>query len=107
LHIGSTPGIKFKFLALVLATGFNASAQTDLGTYQGPGILSPGIGNIGNRSGEQVNLRVWGGVSGIYDTFTQPAATDSKGQLIKITDLYGVEANLGAYGFIAMAARAT
>ena len=79
MHIGSTPGIKFKFLALVLATVFNASAQTDLSTYQGPGILSPGIGNIGNRSGEQVNLRVWGAVSGSYDTIIQPVSTDSKG----------------------------
>lgn len=98
MHIGSTPDIKFKFLALVLATVFNASAQTDLGTYQGPGILSPGIGNIGNRSGEQVNLRVWGGVSGSYDTTLQPVSTDSKGQLVNLHDLYGVEANLGAYG---------
>jgi hypothetical protein len=98
LHIGSTPGIKFKFLALVLAAVFNASAQTDLSTYQGPGILSPGIGNIGNRSGEQVNLRVWGAVSGSYDTIIQPVSTDSKGQLVNLHDLYAVEANVGAYG---------
>jgi hypothetical protein len=90
--------MKYKFLALVLVTVFSASAQTDLSTYQGPGVLSPGVGGIGIRSGEQVDLRVWGGVSGVYDTFTQPVSTDSKGQLINVHDLYGVEASLGAYG---------
>jgi hypothetical protein len=98
LHIGSTPSVKYKFLGLVLATAFNVSAQTDLSTYQGPGVSSPGVGGIGMRSGEQVNLRVWGGVSGVYDTFTQPITTDSKGQLVTIRDLWGVQANLGAYG---------
>ena len=98
MHIGSTPSLKYKFLGLVLATALNVSAQTDLGNYQGPGVASPGIGGIGTRSGEQVNLRVWGGVSGVYDTFNQPITTDSKGQLLSVRDLYGVQANLGAYG---------
>jgi hypothetical protein len=98
LHIGSTPGAKYKFLALVLATVLHASAQTNLTGYQGPGVVSPGVGNIGTRSGEQVNLRVWGGISGIYNTATEPAATDSNGQLISVPGLYGVQANLGAYG---------
>lgn len=98
MHIGSTPGMKYKFLALVLATAFSASAQTDLSSYQGPGVLSPGVGDIGTRSGEQVDLRVWGGASGVYDTFLQPAITDSKGDLITIPSIYGVEADWGAYG---------
>jgi hypothetical protein len=98
LHIGSTPGTKYKFLVLVLATVFHASAQTNLTNYQGPGIVSPGVGNIGTRSGEQVNLRVWGGVSGIYDTATEPATLDSKGQLVNVNGLYGVEADVGVYG---------
>ena len=98
MHTGSTPGTKYKFLALVLATVFHASAQTNLTGYQGPGVASPGIGNIGTRSGEQVDLRVWGGVSGIYNTATEPAATDSKGQLVSVPGLYGVEADVGAYG---------
>lgn len=98
MHIGSTPGMKYKFLVLALATVSSASAQTDLSGYQGPGVLSPGVGDIGTRSGEQVNLRVWGGVSGVYDTFLQPAITDSKGDLITIPDIYGVEASVGAYG---------
>ena len=90
--------MKYKFLALALATVSSASAQTDLSSYQGPGVSSPGVGDIGTRSGEQVNLRVWGGVSGVYDTFLQPAITDSKGDLITIPDIYGVEATWGAYG---------
>jgi hypothetical protein len=98
LHIGSTPGMKYKFLALILVTVFTASAQTNLSSYQGPGVESPGVGNIGTRSGEQVNLRLWGGVSGLYDTYTQPVSTDSTGKLVSTGGLYGIEANVGAYG---------
>lgn len=98
MHIGSTPGMKYKFLALALAVVLSASAQTNLSSYQGPGVSSPGVGDIGTRSGEQVDLRVWGGVSGVYDTYLQPVITDSKGNLITIRDLYGEEGSLGAYG---------
>src|SRR5258708_39385162 len=75
-----------------------AAAQTDLSTYQGPGVLSPGVGDIGTRSGQQVDLRFWGGVGAVYDTNVQPLITDSKGNLIHVPNLYGVEANIGAYG---------
>ena len=98
MHKGLTPGMKYKFLALTVAMAWNAYAQTNLSSYQGPGVSSPGVGDIGTRSGEQVDLRIWGGVTGIYDTFLQPVSTDSKGNLISIRDLYGVEASLGAYG---------
>ncbi|HTD42790.1 MAG TPA: hypothetical protein VK687_01365 [Bryobacteraceae bacterium] len=98
MHIGSTPDSKYKFLALTLATVFTASAQTNLSTYQGPGVESPGVGNIGTRSGEQVDLRVWGAVSGVYDTYTQPVSTDSTGKLVSTGGLYGIEASVGAYG---------
>jgi|SRR5579863_9596820 len=90
--------MKYKFLALVLATVFHASAQTDLTSYQGPGVESPGVGNIGTRSGEQVNLRLWGGISGAYDTYDQPVSTNSQGKLVGLGALYGVEASVGAYG---------
>ncbi len=79
-------------LALPLA------AQSDLSSYQGPGILSPGVGNLGDRSGQQVDLRFWGGVSAIYATNLQPLTTDAHGNLIHAPNLFGTMANAGAYG---------
>jgi len=84
------------WLACLLA--LPAAAQTDLSTYQGPGVLSPGVGDIGSRSGQQVDLRFWGGVNAVGETNLQPLITDSKGNLIHVPTLYGVEANIGAYG---------
>jgi hypothetical protein len=90
--------LKYGLFLLAGLAALPAPAQTDLSTYQGPGVLSPGVGNIGTRSGQQVDLRFWAGVNGVYQTNLQPLVTDSKGNLIHIPDLYGVEANLGAYG---------
>jgi hypothetical protein len=84
---------------LTLALGPTAAAQvTDLTSYQGPGILSPGVGDIGTRSGQQVDLRYYGGVSGFYDTNPQPVSVDPQGNLIKAPDLYGYALNFGVYG---------
>ena len=88
-----------KFSALVCAfvcTIPHASAQ--IGSYLGPGILSRGAGTIGTRSGEQVDLRFYADVTGVYDTGLAPYAVDSKGNLITLGGLYGVQTDLGAYG---------
>ncbi|HEV2201676.1 MAG TPA: hypothetical protein VGR73_17795 [Bryobacteraceae bacterium] len=90
--------MKFKLFLPACLLVLPAAAQTDLSTYQGPGVLSPGVGDVGTRSGQQVDLRLWGGVSAVYDTNLQPLITDSKGNLIHVPNLYGVEANIGAYG---------
>ena len=37
-------------------------------------------------------------VNGVYDNGVQPIALDSKGNLVQVNGLYGVEANVGAYG---------
>jgi len=79
-------------LALPLA------AQSDLSSYLGPGILSPGVGNLGDRSGQQVDLRFWGGVNAVYSTNLQPLTTDAQGNLIHVPNLIGTSANAGAYG---------
>jgi len=87
--------------ALLVAAASTAAGQqdsVDLSTYQGPGIISPGAGNIGLRSGEQVNLRYYAGVSGIVDTNLQPFVSDAQGNLIRIHNLYGVDVSGGAYG---------
>jgi hypothetical protein len=84
-------------LALALTPSVVAQV-TDLSTYQGPGILSPGVGDIGTRSGQQVDLRYYGGVSGFYDTDPEPLALDAQGNLIKTPDYYGYILNFGVYG---------
>jgi hypothetical protein len=84
-------------LLLVAASGLMAQ-NTDQGSYQGPGISSPGVGDIGKRGGEQVDLRYYFGVSGIVDSSIAPITTDSKGNLIQLPYLYGIEAGGGVYG---------
>lgn len=105
MHRNLTPGTQNKLLrrvlsgALLLAAASGLMAQTaDQGSYQGPGISSPGVGDIGRRSGEQVELRYYLGVSGIADSTLAPFVTDSKGNLIHIPYLYGIEAHGGVYG---------
>jgi hypothetical protein len=108
-HDDLTPCSPNKFRGFVLAAGLSlvfasvfapsAVAQVgDLSSYQGPGILSPGVGDVGMRSGQQVDLRYYGGVSGFYDTNPQAVSVDANGNLIKPPNLYGVELDFGAYG---------
>ena len=85
--------------ALLLATAPAAVAQdTNLSSYQGPGILSRGVGDVGSRAGEQVDLRYYAGFSGIMDTNLAPFARDAQGNLLRIHNLYGIEASAGVYG---------
>ena len=53
---------------------------------------------MGNRSGQQMDLRFFAGVNGVYDSSQQPVALDSSGKLVTIGGLYGVEASIGLYG---------
>jgi len=107
LHRNLTPGIGNKFLgrvlgaALIVAATSAAEAQDttiNLSDYQGPGVLSSGVGNIGIRSGEQVDLRYYAGISGSVDTNLQPFALDAQGNLLRIHNLYGIELDGGVYG---------
>ena len=105
MHRNLTPSTQNKLLrrvlggALVLVAAPGLMAQsTDLTSYLGPGISSPGAGSIGSRSGEQAELRFYLGVSGVADSTIAPFVTDSKGNLIRIPNLYGIEAHGGAYG---------
>jgi hypothetical protein len=100
-----TPGTQNKLLGRVLSGVLLLTAapammaqDADQSTYQGPGISSPGVGDIGTRSGEQVDLRYYFGVSGIVDSTIAPFATDAQGNLLHIPYLYGIEANAGVYG---------
>jgi hypothetical protein len=89
--------LKKRLWALACCVASTALAQIG-GGYLGPAVLSSGATGIGNRSGQQVDLRFYAGVNGIYDSSVQPIAIDSKGNLLTVSGLYGVEVNLGAYG---------
>jgi hypothetical protein len=82
---------------LVCGTASTAVAQLG-GGYLGPAVLSSGATGVGNRSGQQMDLRFYAGVDGVYDSSLQPVAINSQGQLITVGGAYGVEANIGLYG---------
>ena len=83
---------------IVAAATAYAQDNTNLPNYLGPGVASLGAGNVGLRSGEQVELRFYAGVSGVVDTNLQPFALDAQGNLIRVHNLYGVLVTGGAYG---------
>lgn len=86
-----------KLIVLGCWLAATALAQSG-GGYLGPAILSSGASGVGNRSGQQVDLRFYAGIDGFYDSSIQPVAVDSKGNLITLNGLEGIEANLGVYG---------
>lgn len=105
MHSNLTPCGRHKFLARVLGAALFMAAvatvpaqDTNLSGYQGPGILSRGVGDLGSRSGAQLDLRFYAGVSGVMDTNIQPFVLDARGNLLRIHNLYGIELSAGAYG---------
>jgi hypothetical protein len=75
-----------------------AFAQPQVGGYLGPGVLSRGAGDIGDRSGQPVSLRFFADVTGVYDNGIQPFSVDSKGDLVQVNGLYGIQLDFGVYG---------
>jgi hypothetical protein len=90
--------LKHILASLACAVALASTAAAQLSNYLGPGILTGGADNIGNRSGEQVDLRFYASASAVYDNGLEPIAVDSKGNLVQLGGLYGVEASIGAYG---------
>jgi hypothetical protein len=60
--------------------------------------MSRGADGIGVRGGQQVDLRFFANLNGIYDTGLLPIVTDSKGTIADPGALAGVEVQIGAYG---------
>jgi hypothetical protein len=97
IQIGETR-LKHIFASLACAIALASTASAQLSNYLGPGILTGGADTIGNRAGEQVDLRFYASLSGVYDNGIQPVSVDSKGELIQIGGLYGLDAGFGLYG---------
>jgi hypothetical protein len=83
---------------MALVCVFSATAAAQLGSYLGPGILTRGAGQVGTRSGQEVDLRLYADISGVYDNGIQPVSIDSKGNLVQVNALWGTELSFGAYG---------
>ena len=67
-------------------------------TYEGPSILSRDKSLIGQRGGRLIDFRLYGEMTGIYDSGLTPVATDPQGNLLNIGGNYGVEAGFGVIG---------
>ncbi len=86
--------LKNSLIAVMWLSAWTMSAQVD----NGPAPVNRGASGIGSRGGQQLELRYFANVSGVYDDNLQPLAQDSKGNLVRVNSLYGVEVALGAYG---------
>ena len=88
--------MKKLILTVTLAAGPALLAQ-NVGTFSGPSVLTQGANTIGQRSGQDLDLRFNASATGVYDNGLVPFAI-SEGSLVRPQALYGVEAGLGAYG---------
>jgi len=83
---------------MMLAVAFASTASAQLSDYLGPAITTRGAGQIGERSGQIVDLRFYADASGFYDNGLQPVSVDSKGNLVEVNGQWGTEVSFGAYG---------
>jgi hypothetical protein len=90
--------LKHLLASLACCALFASTAAAQLGDYLGPGILTGGVDTIGTRAGEQVDLRFYASLTGVYDNGLEPVSVDSKGNLVQINGLYGIDLGFGAYG---------
>lgn len=83
---------------LLLLTGVAVVAFAQRADYEGPTILSRGAGAILGGGGEQVRIRPYFGVNGIYDSGLTSVTVTPDGTIPE-TSALGVEASFGAYGY--------
>ncbi len=88
--------MKIRFIALLAV--FAGTGWAQLSGYLGPGVLTRGASNIGQRSGQDVDLRFYANAQAIYDTGLTPVSVNSSGSLTNVGALAGVQVGLGAYG---------
>jgi hypothetical protein len=83
---------------LLAALFFGGSALAQQVDYQGPTILSRGVGPVLQGGGELVRLRPFLSLMGSYDTGLTPVSVDAEGNTIE-QNSYGVNANFGVVGY--------
>ncbi len=83
------------FLFVIAALG---QALAQRAGYEGPTILSRGLGTALQGGGDLFRLRPYLSLTGRYDAGLTPVSVDSSGRIPK-EDLYGGEAQFGLYGY--------
>lgn len=66
--------------------------------YEGPSILSRDQSLIGERSGKLLDFRLYGSLTGVYDSGLTALSTDQNGKLLDTGGNYGTEVGFGAFG---------
>jgi hypothetical protein len=85
----------FALFAVTVATGFAQDSDAD---FPGPGILNRGIGDVGSRGGQALNIRLYASADATYETGIFAYGTDAQGNLLKVQPMWGMDFRLGAYG---------
>lgn len=84
-------------LSAVFLTAVSLWGQGGLG-YGGPAVSSRGLRQAGARAGEAVTIRPYATVRGVYDNGLISTGLNSRGEIVNPGGLFGVEAQVGAYG---------
>lgn len=66
--------------------------------YEGPSILSRDPSLIGERSGKLLDFRLYGSLTGVFDSGLTAVSTDQNGKLLNTGGNYGTEVGFGAFG---------
>ena len=85
-------------ILLVLTAVLAGAAFAQRADYEGPTILSRGIGPVLAGGGDLLRIRPYLSVTGVYDTGLTPVSVNSQGQIPK-EDGYGGELGFGALGY--------
>ncbi len=88
--------MKRSLVLLIIALAGSALGQRP--DYEGPTILSRGVGPVLLGGAEFVRIRPYLSVNGIYDTGLTPVSVDQQGQVPE-KDLYGLEGQFGVGGY--------
>ena len=87
---------RLAILVVIVSAGVLFAQRPD---YEGPTILSRGVGPVLLGGGEFVRLRPYLSVTGIYDTAVTPVSVNQNGEIPQ-TDIYGVQGTLGVAGYV-------
>jgi hypothetical protein len=82
-------------LGAIAALGTLVAQQAE---YQGPTILSRGLGTALQSGGSLLRLRPYLSLTGVYDGGLTPVAVDASGRIPQ-EDLYGGDIQFGVYGY--------
>ncbi len=82
-------------LGAIVALGTGVAQHVE---YQGPTILSRGLGSALQGGGDLLRLRPFVSFSGVYDTGLTPVAVDASGRIPSV-DAYGENLEFGALGY--------